>query len=172
MRKALLVLFLSMSLATFSNAGELGFNGVGVGGGVLLPSEDGLETGFGFGVKVNMGEITDGLTLMPLVQYHLPGSEFDAIDFSALVIGADAQYGVNENVYAGGGLAYYNKSVEIDFGPPIGTRDDSEGDIGFSILAGYKLMLGSMKAAIEARYNIVTDYNHIMIGLDVFFGGN
>jgi hypothetical protein len=176
MKRIVLIVTIIAALSSFSFAQELGFHGVAAHAGLILPQEDGLETGFGFGAKVNMGEITQGLTLLPVLFYHIPGSESSALDFSVLIIGADVQYAVNNDVYVGGGLHYNNKSVEFEYTNPFtgqkSTTDDSEGDIGLAILAGYKLALGTLNAAIEARYGIVSDYNHLEIGLDVFFGGN
>lgn len=175
MKRILTISILLLALSSFSFAAGLGFNGVAAHAGLILPSEDGLKTGFGFGAKANMGELTDGLTLLPLVFYHIPGSEFDGVDFSVLIIGADVQYGVNKDMYVGGGLHYNNKSYDVKVTNPFtgqtSSQSDSQGDIGFALLAGYRLMLGTMPAAIEARYGIVKDYNHLEIGLDVFFGG-
>jgi len=171
MKRLFTISILLAVFSSFSFAAGLGFNGVAAHAGFVLPMEDGLEAGFGFGAKVNMGEITDGLTLLPVVFYHIPGTEVSSFDFSVLIIGADVQYGIDDNIYVGGGLHYNNKSVEVDLGP-FGTVDDSEGTIGLAAIAGYNLNLGSLPAAIEARFGIVGDYNHLEIGLDVFFGGN
>ena len=179
MKHILATIFVLLIFSSVSFSQSLGFHGVAGHVALLLPQEDGLETGFGFGAVVNMGEITDGLGLFPKLYYQLPGVEdVSGVDvtFSALVIGADVHYGVNENVYVGGGLALYSKSSEAEFTNPFTgqkqTIDDSESDIGITLLGGYNLNLGTMPAAIEASYNIVDHYNHLEIAFNVFFGGN
>lgn len=180
MRRLSTVVFSVLLFCGISFAGDLAYKGIAGHVGLLLPQEDGLETGFGFGAIVDMGEISDGIGLFPKVFYQLPGVEdpgagFD-FTFSALVIGADLHYAVNEQFYAGGGLALYNKMAEVEFTNPFTgqkqTEDDSESAIGITLLGGYNLDLGGMPAAIEASYNIVADYNHLEIALNVFFGNN
>lgn len=152
---------------------NLGFHGVAAQAGLVVPGETGYTAGFVLGAKVNMGEIADKLTLMPLIQYHKPGFDVPAgagdPTVSIFVIGADVHYGINDQFYAGGGLNY--NSVTLEWNVPFFGKIDSGGsEIGISALGGYNLDLGGLPSAIEARYNIVSNYNSLVITLNVFFG--
>ena len=156
---------------------NLGFHGVAAQAGLVVPSETGYTAGFALGAKVNMGEIADKLTLMPLVQYHKPGFDVPAgagdATISIFVIGADVHYAINEQFYAGGGLNYNSITLEYKVTIPFfgtTTIDGSDSNIGFSALGGYNFDLGGLPSAIEARYNIVSNYNSLVIMLNVFFG--
>ena len=172
MRKILLALSLVFILSSVSFA-DIGFNGVAAQAGLVVPTETNYTAGLALGAKVNMGEIAENLTLMPLIQYHIPGFDVPSgagdPSVSIFVIGADVHYDVNEQFYAGGGLNYNSISLEWDV-PFFGKIDASDSEIGFSALGGYNLNLGGYPSAIEARYNIVSNYNSLVVMLNVFFG--
>ena len=178
MKRLFTTVLLLALLSSFSFGAGLGFNGIGVQAGLVLPQETGMSTGFAFGAKVNMGEVADNLGLFPIIQYHLPGDDVPSgsgdVSIGILVIGADVHYAINDQFYAGGGINYNSITFEykVNLGP-FGTQtfDAGGSEIGFSALAGYNLNLGGMPAAIEGRYNIVSDYNSLLFTLNVFFGG-
>ncbi|KAA3613583.1 MAG: hypothetical protein D8M58_17015 [Calditrichaeota bacterium] len=170
-----ILLFLSLTTFTFA---QIGFNGIAAQAGLVLPTETGYTAGFGLGAKVDLGEVSDNLRLMPIFQFHKPGFDVPTgagdATISILVFGADVHYAVNDDFYAGGGINY--NSITLEYEVDLGffgkqTFDASGSEIGFSALGGYNLNLGGYPAAIEARYNVVSNYNSLFATLNVFFGG-
>lgn len=174
MKKLLVVALLIFTLGSFGFAQGIAYHGVAPQVALILPGEDGLETGFALGAKVNMGEIAPGFALYPLAFYHMPDTEFDGVTFSDVQIGADVHYDLPNvaGVYVGGGLTFNVITAEIEYFDGFQTRtiDESENRIGISLLGGYKFPLGGMDAMAEAKYGIISDYSHLMIGLAVMFG--
>ncbi len=176
MKKLLLVALVIFTLGSFGLAQGIGFHGVAPQVALLVPGEDGLTTGFAFGAKVNLGEVAPGISIYPLAFYHMPGTDYDDLTFSDIQIGADVHYNLPSvaGVYVGGGLTFNILTIELDYTNPFtgqtDTYDESENRIGFSLLGGYKFPLGGMDAMVEAKYGIVSDYSHLMIGLAVMFG--
>ncbi len=178
MKRALTMTLLLIVLSSFSFAQGLGFQGIAAQAGLVIPTSTGYSAGVAFGAKVNMGEITKDITLMPLIQYHLPGFDEPTgsvgdLSVSTLVIGADAHYPINQNTYVGGGLNYNIVTVEweVDWLGSRRTYDSSGSEIGFSFLGGYNFNLGGYNSAIEGRYNLISGYNSLVVMLNVFFGG-
>ncbi len=177
MKRALITTLLVLSLCSLSFAQNLGYNGVAAQVGLVLPNSSGYSAGLALGAKVNMGEITDGVTLMPIIQYHIPGYDEPAgsssnFSVSTLVFGADAHYPINETTYVGGGLNYNIITLEweYDFLGTKRTWDASGSEIGFSILGGYNFDLAGYNSAVEGRYNLVSGYNSFVVMLNIFFG--
>ncbi len=180
MKRALTMTLLLLVLSSFSFAQGLGFHGIAAQAGLVIPNSTGYSAGLALGAKVNMGEIAKDITLMPLIQYHLPGYDKPSgsvgdLSVSTLVIGADAHYPINQNTYVGGGLNYNIVTVEweVDLGAFGGkqTWDASGSEIGFSVLGGYNFDLAGYNSAVEGRYNLVSGYNSLVVMLNVFFGG-
>ncbi len=168
MYKGLTVLFLVLGFTTFSVAQNIGLMSVAPKVSLILPQETGLETGFGFGAAANLGEVADGIGLFPFIVYEIPGSEFSGVDISNIQIGADVHYGVAENIYVGGGVSVNLFSSEVDLGP-FGTVDADETEFGISVLGGYDFNISDMNAAAEARYDIISNYNHLEVSVLVYF---
>lgn len=177
MKRILVVLALIATLSSATFAQGLGFHGVAAQAGLVLPMETNWTAGLALGAKVNMGQVADNLTLLPIIQYHMPGFDVPAgagdATVSVFVIGADVHYAINDQFYAGGGLNYNSITLEYKWDAPFfgtTTIDGSTSEIGFSALGGYNLNLAGYPAAIEARYNIVSNYNSLVATLNVFFG--
>lgn len=180
MQRFLSTSLLLLVLTSFSLAQELGYHGVAAQVGLVVPTSSGYTAGVALGAKVNMGEIYDGVTLMPFIQYHLPGFDEPTgsvgdLTVSTLVIGVDGHYPIDEKTYVGAGLNYNIVTVEweVDFGPFFGGRqtiDASGSEIGLSVLGGYNFDLAGYNSAVEGRYNLVSGYNSLVVMLNVFFG--
>ena len=174
MQRFLTTSLLLLVLTSFSIAQELGFHGVAAQIGLVIPTSTGYSAGPAFGAKVNMGEIYDGVTLMPIIQYHIPGFDEPTgsvgdLTVSTLVIGADGHYAIDEKSYVGGGLNYNTVTVEweVDLGAFGGrqTFGGSNSEIGISVLGGYNFDLAGYDSAVEGRYNLISDYNSLVVCL-------
>ena len=166
------------------SASDIGFHRVAPKAGLLFPSTDGIEysLGFMFGAAADMGELTDNLSLVPIVSYWTIGGNVEGassldVSMSNFQIGADVHYNIEnvEGLYVGGGLSINFESVSIDYNIPgfgSGSADGSETDVGFGILGGYEMPLGDNTAFAQAKYNIIADFNTFEINLGMWFDMN
>jgi len=160
-KKALLALMF-ISICSISFGQGLGLNSITVKGGVLLP-EDPWDTGFTVGAKADIGEVMDGVHLFPVLEYWLSSYDFGAgsLDLTNFQIGAEAHYSLADKVkglYVGAGIVMNFISVDLPsfslFGVSTGGGSSSTTDFGATVLAGYKIPVGSMQGVIEAKYNL------------------
>jgi len=159
-------------------AGQFVFSGAAVYGGVVFPED--WDTGFNVGAGATFGPLTEGLYLFPSLTYWESSAvqEDDAeLGISNFSIGVDVHYFFmkqQQGAYVGGGLSYNMLNWEYSYiSYPSGSRywvDNSESKIGFAPLGGYLFNLGSMTALIEAKYNLISDFNTFQICLGLMFG--
>jgi hypothetical protein len=168
-----------------ASAAEFGFNGVDLHGGVNLPSD--WDTGITAGVSVNIGELVDGLYLYPAVFYSRAeesasfsflGTTFEEdLEVTNLALGAEVRYFLNGEPtgwYFGGGpylnMLTFEAGVRVGAGDRvqvIEVEDDSVGGMG---VAGYRTRMGErFSLGLEARYNVVTDFDNGQILLVIGF---
>jgi hypothetical protein len=168
-----------------ASAAEFGFNGVDLHGGVNLPSD--WDTGITAGVSVNIGELVDGLYLYPAVFYSRAeesasfsflGTTFEEdLEVTNLALGAEVRYFLNGEPtgwYFGGGpylnMLTFEAGVRVGAGDRIRVievEDDSVGGMG---VAGYRARMGErFSLGLEARYNVVTDFDNGQILLVIGF---
>jgi len=192
MRKlTLITLCLLIAVPVFA---ELKFNGAAVGAGIIMP-ESPWDMGFNGAGYVNLGELSKGLVFVPGLSYWaatyeedflLDASKKSEATLSNIAINADVHYffnGKEEGPYAGGGLSFNMTSVEVTspaytvtfFGTttnvPSESHTASDSKIGFQALGGYLTDVGNMKGFVEAKYNIISDFNTLQINVGVWFGG-
>lgn len=165
------------------SAQKLGYNGVGVGAGLIMP-EDPWDTGFNIAGYVNMGEFTDNLVFVPGLAYWSSGVSIGDIDLSLsnFAVSADVHYFFErkqQGPYAGGGLGLNFVSAEFAvpgfFNPFTGqteggtTQSNSDTEFGFQVLGGYMLEVSNMMGFVEAKYNLISNFNTFQINVGVWF---
>ena len=180
MRKMYVALTIILMFAAIAPAQDIGFHAIAPKVGVLFP-EDPWDTGFLFGAKVNMGELSENLELQPFALYWTSSTDLFGIDLSLtnIQIGGDVVYFLPnvEGLYAGGGLSINFLSFESGatfFNPFTGqtesvTEDVSDTKIGFGLVGGYEIPVGDNWAFIEGKYNIISDFNTFEIEVGYFF---
>jgi opacity protein-like surface antigen len=176
------VLVLACALVFPVSAQKLGFNGVGVGAGVIMP-EDPWDTGFNIAGYANMGELTDNLVFVPGLAYWSAGADQfgNDITLSNFAVNADVHYFFERKQigpYAGGGIGL--NFVSFEFSLPTytnpftgqtegGTQSTSETKFGFQVLGGYMMEVSKMMGFVEAKYNIISDFSTFQINVGVWF---
>ncbi|KAB2965158.1 MAG: outer membrane beta-barrel protein [Thermoanaerobaculia bacterium] len=161
-----------------ATASEIGFNGVGVSGGVVMPVH--WDTGQQLSVHVDLGTLTRGLYLQPSASYwratgsdtissgvpFIPDITFDR-EMTNLALGADVLwYPADERRgwYVGGG-AYINRVEYEIFGGKL-----TDERVGGNAIGGYDFSLGGGSAFVEARYHVLSGFNTAQLGLGFRFG--
>lgn len=179
MKKALTITLLLLVLSSFSFAQGLGLHSITGKAGVVMP-ESPWDTGFLIGAEANLGEVTDGLTLHPVVSYwssgysqSVAGSNFD-LTLSNVQIGADVHYQIEnvEGLFVGGGLGFNFLSFEFPAFSFLGsssTSSTSETKIGFAAVAGYNFPVGGMNGVVSGRYNIIDSFNTLELSFGIEF---
>lgn len=159
------------------SASDIGFHRVAPKAGLIFPQD--LDMGFMFGGAADLGELTDNLSLVPLVSYWTASRSESGIDisFSNIQIGADVHFNIEnvEGLYVGGGLSINFESVSTDFKDFFGntyTADGSDTDIGFGFLGGYEMPVGNNTAFAQAKFNIISNFNTFEINLGMWFDMN
>ncbi|NWG75797.1 MAG: hypothetical protein HXY24_14550 [Rubrivivax sp.] len=163
-------------LPTF--AAQFIFSGAAVYGGAVFPEN--WDTGFNVGAGAYFGPLSEGIYLVPSLTYWESSAvqEDDAeVGISDFSIAVDVHYFFmkqQQGAYIGGGLSYNMLSWEYTYiAYPYGSRywvDNSESKIGFAPLGGYLFNLGKLTALIEAKYNLISDFNTFQISLGLIFG--
>jgi opacity protein-like surface antigen len=164
------VLFLSSPVS----AAELGLKRLAGKVGVIFPKD--LGTGFMLGAAADMGELTENLTLVPLLSYWSSSKSESGFDYgiSNFQIGADVQYAYKEvkGLYFGGGLSLNFLSFSYDVPPEYGpyyAGSTSDTKVGFDLLAGYEIPVGKNIGFANLKYNLISDMNTFMINVGVWF---
>jgi len=176
MRKLFVVLVLIFMIAAIAPAQDLGLYAIAPKVGVLFPEGD-WDTGFLFGAKANLGELSEDLELMPFALYWTAGYDEFGLDFSLsnIQIGGDVHYFLPniEGLYVGGGLSLNFVSSEYPSFNLITleetTESDTETKIGFGFLAGYEIPMGDSYGFVEGKYNIISDLNTFEIEVGYYF---
>lgn len=175
MKKGLFLIFTLFFVINAFSA-NLGFKAVGVKGGLVMP-EDPWDSGFNIGAVVDMGEITDNLSLVPSVSYWNSGYSYGSFDLglSNFQVAGDVHYYLKDvpGLYGGGGISLNFLSIEYPsfsyYGYEAETESNSETEFGFGILAGYEMQLGGLKGFVEGKYNLISNLNTIELVLGVYF---
>ena len=176
MKNVIIILVTIVLMVLPASAQKLGYNGFSVHGNLVFPEDHNL--GFGAGGSVNMGELSDGLYLLPNANFWTATwDKFDDGRSTDIAIAGDVRYYLDRKprgVYFGGGLSINFMSFSYDFTNPFTNEtvsyDDSETKIGFHPLAGYVFDLSGTQAFVEAKYLIISDWNTFMISFGAMFG--
>ncbi len=185
MKKLTMIVFLILACALVFpvSAQKLGFNGVGVGAGVIMP-EDPWDTGFNIAGYANMGELTDNLVFVPGLAYWSASSTVFNTDvtFSNFAVNGDVHYFFErkqQGAYAGGGISINFTSAEVaapSYVDPFtgqtiggGTASASDTEFGFQVLGGYMMEISKMMGFVEAKYNLISNFNTVQINVGVWF---
>jgi opacity protein-like surface antigen len=176
---SLTILFLIMAYSLVS-AGDLKLYSIGPKLGFIMP-EDPWDSGLLIGARANLGELFTGGKLMPFAQYWSSGYEYaelnqtEDISLSNIQIGADLGYFIESapGLYVGGGLSINIISVDVPgysvMGVTYGGGSDSETKIGIDLMGGYQMPIGKNTGFVEAKYNIISDFNTFEIGVGLLF---
>jgi len=175
---AVMIIVFAFGLITTGSAQGLGFKAIAPQLGLIMP-EDPWDTGFMFGAKVNLGEISPGIGLYPFAGYWSSKYTYNLIStdltLSNIQIGADVQYFLPsvKGLYLGGGLSLNFLSIEAPtYNPFTGestTASTSDTKFGIGLLAGYEVPLGSSMGFIQGKYNIISDFNTIELTVGYYF---
>jgi len=176
MRKLFVVLVVIFMFAAIAPAQDIGLHAIAPKVGVLFP-ESPWDTGFLFGAKANLGELSENLELMPFALYWTSGySEFSVdLALTNIQIGGDVHYFLPniESLYVGGGISINFLSFEFPFVNFITgestTESTSDTKFGFGFLAGYEIPMGDSYGFIEGKYNIISDFNTFEIEVGYYF---
>jgi hypothetical protein len=181
MKKFFVLTILALIMAySVVSAGDLKLNSIGPKLGLIMP-EDPWDTGLLIGARADLGELFTNAKLMPFAQYWSSGYEFvnEDISLSNIQIGADLGYFIEsvQGLYLGGGLSINFLSVDVPgvtvntpLGPVTsGGGSDSETKFGIDLLGGYQIPIGKNTGFVEAKYNIISDFNTFEIGVGLLF---
>jgi len=175
--KKFVVLAVAVFALTVAPVAAQQFGLFSVNPSVSIVMPDNLEMGFGANVSANVGEVMEGLTLLPTVSYWTANYKFSN-DYSAsnIAVGADVHYTMDafpKGMYAGGGLNF----IIVTFEYPgynyvtgqIETQSSSDNNLGISAFVGYTFEMGSFDLFAEARYNMINNFNNIQLTVGVPF---
>ncbi len=180
MRKLLLSAIMLVLITGSGFAQGIQFKSITPHVGLIFPDSP-WDTGFLVGAEADLGIKVNEIAIVPVVNYwhssysYNTSGTFD-LTLSNLQIGADAHFNlpnVVKGLYAGGGLSFNFITSEFPtynyttFTTTTGSNTDT--NIGFDIMAGYNLALGSMAGVVQARYNIISNLNTFEITLGVTF---
>jgi len=181
MKKLLVVMM--VFLVSLSFASEFGLFQVAPTVGVIFPEN--LQMGLQVGAKANVGSLLDGkVGVYPVINYWRASHEdFDDYTFSNLKFGCDFHYDLSKQVaglYAGAGLAmnmvkvsYEYEGVVWDGGMDYTTKkqtyDHSESEFGISFLVGYNLEVAGKQSFVEAKYDMIDNFNTFGVKGGVYF---
>ncbi len=172
----LIIALLCIAMFVPASAQKIEFTGIGAKAGIVLPESPFDNLGLQFGANAYLGELSDGLYWVMGLNYWTVSNDENGFDqtLSNFQIMEDVHYylsGKPEGAFVGGGISYnllsWEATVDLGFlGTTTISTDDSK--IGFHPLAGYVFQLGEMNAFVEAKYNLISNFNT----LDVVFGVN
>jgi hypothetical protein len=165
MKKSMMIILALVMFTSFGYS-QLGFKSIRAKIGMVSP-EDPYNMGFDIGAAADMGEITKNLHLVPSITYMSSGYTIDfgawggEQDFSLtnFQIGADVNYFLHKNIYAGGGV-----SVNF-FGGDIGGSTE----FGFDILAGGTYAMKNFNIFTEFKYNFISGFNNFELVAGIEF---
>jgi len=130
---------------------------------------DFVNTGFGGGVGMVVPH-TDELTFRGEVSYLTWGtdSDFFGADYDVSASGVPvlvlAQYNLEDNpFYLLGGVGLAFMSVKVEYSGPFGSGSASDGSTEFGLVAGGGYAVNE-QIAIEGRFNLISDANHLTVG--------
>lgn len=186
MKRFIFAVFCCMLLVGTMSAQGLGFYGIGGGAGFVSVSHGiGSSTsGFGLNGRVDMGEITDNLRLVPEVNFWSISESFSFFDESEkwtwrdIAINANIQYLFDIEgsfqPFVGGGLGLHFISFSFTatdtFFGDTWSGSSSTTEIGVNLLGGAKFNLdGPITPYGEFRYVLVSNMNHLMIQAGIMY---
>ncbi len=184
MKRYIFVVLCCVLLIGSTSAQGLGFYGIGGGVGLVNVSQDlGSSTsGFGLNARVNMGELTTNLRLVPEVNFWSVSEDFGFFGESFtwtwrdFAINANVQYffdleGSFEPFVGGGlGLNFISLSFTESFGGETFSATGSTTEIGVNLLGGALINLdGPISPYGEFRYVLVSGMNHLMIQAGIMY---
>jgi opacity protein-like surface antigen len=174
-----LLLFVCFSSVPASAQDGLGFYGIGGGLGFVSVSPTGLSgssSGFGLNARVDMGEITTNLRLVPEISYWSVSEDITFFGetweqkWSDFAINANVQYHFDVEgsfaPYVGGGLGlnFISLTVTESFFGETFSASASTTEFGINLIGGALLNLdGPISPFAEFRYHVVSNFNHLMI---------
>ncbi len=182
MKKFYAVLFVMaiLFITIPASASDLGFKRLGGKVGIIFPKD--LGTGFMLGAAADMGEITDDLSLVPLLSYWSSSKSEGDFDYgiSNFQIGADVQYYLKDvkGLYFGGGLSINFVSFSFDYPAQyqtlfgVGETSTSETKVGIDFLAGYEIPIGKNNGFANVKYSLISDMNTFLINIGMWFDMN
>jgi len=176
MKKGLVLFAAMLMIATTAFSADLGFKAIGVKAGMVMP-EDPWETGFLIGAAVDMGEITNNLSLVPSISYWKSGYDFGTFELSLsnIQIAGDVHYHLAnvKGLYGGAGLSLNFVTSEFPgytlYGFSEESTSNTETEFGIGLLAGYEMNIGGMKAFAEGKYNLISNLNTLELAIGVYF---
>jgi len=173
---------LVMSVTAFAQA-NIGFNGIGVKVGYVMP-EDPIESTFGFGLNADLGTITPKIKLGAFLDYWSKSYDYNygygvesEATFSVLAIGALARYDFttsgNIKPYVAGGLGLDFGTFKWEWENPLtgDKEDESESDSEFAIhlIGGAEMPLSpTMTGFAEVKY-VISDPEYFGIFVGVMY---
>lgn len=162
-------------------ATDLGWYGLEVRGGVVVPAE--WDTGYAVAASADLGELAPGLRLYPGVGYSQADTSDSVSVFgtpftvdqevTSLEIGAEvrwfpSRYG--SGWYFGGGP--YLHRLEYEQAAILGgiavTAEFESDEVGVQAVAGYSL---GGRFNVEARYDAVSIFDGVRLLVGIRFGG-
>ena len=180
-----LVVVLALAGATFlagTAAAEDGLGFKGVGGKLMFVDPEDIESTFGVGGLVYLGEVVPSLHLEGQLDYW--GKTYDSsssllhdfkseVKFRDIALGGTMKYTFptsNEawEPFVLGGLAlhFLHTSVEVKSGGASSSADDSETKLGFDLGGGANYLMNSNLVLGGAlKYRVVSDVSQIELGV-------
>jgi len=178
MRKLLIVTALLLLMIGTSSAQGIQFKSVTARAGLILPNSP-WDTGFLIGAEADLGINVNNIAIMPVLSYWHTSYSYNFLgsydlSLSNLQIGADAHYSLEEatnvkGLYAGGGLSLNFETFDFPTYLSSGTSSTTDTNIGFSLLTGYNLALGSMDGVVQGRYNLISGLNTFELTFGIKF---
>lgn len=144
------------------------FYGLELGLGVVKPQDE--DAALGWLARVNMGEVTPNIYLVPGVEYWAKSSSAlgTKVSLHDLTVGAEVRYpfgNADLKFYAGAGAAMHFVSSKVESGTT--ETSDSKSRFGADLLGGVQLQASKTVGWFgEAKYRFVKDFGSLR-----FFGG-
>ena len=164
---------------------------IGIKAGIVSISADEepydvLGIGFQGGVNIHLVEVTKGIYLNTGLAYWTASEETDGgseLTYSNISIAPDIRYyvdGEESGFFIGGGLSINLLNIKGEVsktvsGPAGGYMittwvvEYDETEIGFHPVIGYLFNLGDLRAFVEGKYNLITDFNTLDAAVGVIF---
>lgn len=118
----------------------------GVEAGVIMADND--VTMFRIGGNYQFMEVNNKTPVSAVGSFAI-GSE-SIVDYTAIEVGARADYNVNDKFYGKGALMLTFLTTSIDLGP-LGSGDSTDSELTIEVGAGYKVM---KNLAVEASFGL------------------
>jgi hypothetical protein len=175
---AFLVILLVCGLAGAKGKTDIGFKGLGVRVGYVMP-EDPIDATFGFGLQAQLGQIIPEIKVEGMLDYWSKSYDtgFNSTDasFSAIAIGFLGKYyfdvkGSKILPYTGAGLAVHFEKAKVS--TPFGDVSDTQTDLGVHFVGGIEYPFSSSWNGVAELKYALSDANYfgIYAGMIYKFG--